>query len=145
VNETDAQFLRAAIRLAAEARASGNPPYGSLLVAADRTVMARERNTTITDGDITAHPELKLARWAGRQLPGDAARTTTMYTSCEPCPMCANAIARARLGRVVFAIGTEQLAALKPAGFVNPDAAVVAYEGPALVDEGRRPLLGYYD
>ena len=64
----DERFLRRAIELAGEARASGNPPFGSLLVADDGTVLAEERNTSLADDDITAHPELKLARWAAREL-----------------------------------------------------------------------------
>ena len=144
MNDVDERYLRMAIRLAAQARESGNPPYGSLLVGAEGDVLAEDRNTSVTERDITAHPELKLARWAARELTTATARATTMYTSCQPCPMCANAIARSNLGRVVYALGADQLEALKPAGFVNPDAAEVAYDGPALFDEARRPLDGYY-
>ena len=64
----DERLLRRAIELSAEARISGNPPFGSLLVGPDGVVLAEERNTSITDADITAHPELKLARWAAATL-----------------------------------------------------------------------------
>ncbi len=141
----DHTFLRRAIALAAEARQAGDPPYGSLLVAPDGTVLVEARNTTRTDDDITAHPELVLARWAARALAPDVAGRTTLFTSCEPCPMCANAIARAHLGRVVYALSTEQLTALKPPGFVDPDAVRPRYEGPALYDEAREPLEKYVD
>ena len=67
-----------------------------------------------------AHPELKLARWAARLLDADVARQTTMYTSCQPCPMCAAAIARSGLGRVVFALSGDQLQKLKPPGALSP-------------------------
>ena len=95
-------FLRRAIELAAAARQAGNPPFGSLLVGPDGTVLAEEQNTTITDGDISFHPELKLARWAARELDAEQAAGTTMYTSCQPCGMCAGALARSGLGRVVL-------------------------------------------
>jgi tRNA(Arg) A34 adenosine deaminase TadA len=144
MDERDERYLRMAMRLAAQARESGNPPYGSLLVSADGDVLAEDRNTTITAHDVTAHPELKLARWAARELPAATARSTTMYTSCQPCSMCANVIARANLGRVVYALSADQLQDLKPPGFANPDAAEVAYEGPALLDEARVPIDGYY-
>ena len=68
-----------------------------------------------------------------------------MYTSCQPCGMCAGAISRSGLGRVVFALSGDQLADLKPAGAVAPDASEVDYEGPALFDEARAPIDGYYD
>ena len=138
-------FLRRAVALAAEARAAGNPPFGSLLVGPDGTVLAEERNSSLTDGDITAHPELKLARWAARELDAESARATTLYTSCQPCGMCANVIARSGLGRVVFALSSEQLTALKPPGAAAPDAAEAIYEGPALHDDAQLPVAGYYD
>ena len=121
MDSQDEGYLRAAIRLASQARQAGDQPYGALLVAADGTVLAEDRNTVVTGRDITAHPELKLARWAARELSMTAARTTTMYTSCQPCAMCANAIARANLARVVFALAGDQLHNLKPPGSVDPD------------------------
>ncbi|MGI5162357.1 nucleoside deaminase [Microbispora sp. CA-102843] len=136
----DEKFLRRAIGLAAEARAGGNPPFGSLLVGPDGDVLAEERNTSLTESDITAHPELKLARWAARELGLAAAAGVTMYTSCQPCGMCAGAIERSGLGRVVFALSTDQLGALKPPA--GPSS--FRQEGPALFDEARVPVEGYY-
>ncbi|MFB4277137.1 MULTISPECIES: nucleoside deaminase [unclassified Nonomuraea] len=135
------KLLRRAIALAAEARAGGNPPFGSLLAGPDGTILAEERNSSLTDRDITAHPELKLARWAARELDPAAAATTTMYTSCQPCGMCAGAIARSGLGKVVYALSGEQLDGLKPPGssFTDPPS-----EGPALYEEARVPVEGYY-
>ena len=141
MNETDERHLRRAIALASEARASGVMPYGSLLVGPTGDVLAEDRNTVLTDRDISAHPELKLARWAARVLDAGIAAQTTMYTSCQPCPMCTGAIARSGLGRVVYALASEQLQTL---GAMSPDAAEVAYDGPALFDEARVPIDGYY-
>ena len=92
MTEADERHLRRAIELAGAARGAGDMPYGSLLVGPTGDVLAEDRNTVVTEQDITAHPELKLARWAGRQLDANAARQTTMYTSCQPCPMCAYVI-----------------------------------------------------
>jgi tRNA(Arg) A34 adenosine deaminase TadA len=133
-------FLRRAIELAAEARTSGNPPFGSLLVGPDGAVIAEERNSSITDNDISAHPELKLAKWAAQTLDSEAAAGTTMYTSCQPCGMCAGAIERSGLGRVVYALSGDQLNTLKTSGGFAP----VPTEGPALFDEARVPVDGYY-
>ncbi|NUT96286.1 MAG: nucleoside deaminase [Saccharothrix sp.] len=136
----DEGHLRRAIELAAEAREGGNPPFGSLLVGPDGTVLVEERNSSITDSDITAHPELKLARWAARELDAGTAAGTTMYTSCEPCGMCAGALARSGLGRVVFALSGEQLNGLKTGG----GFPAVPTEGPHLYDEAKLPVEGYY-
>jgi tRNA(Arg) A34 adenosine deaminase TadA len=140
VTPDDERLLRRAIELAAAARAAGNPPFGSLLVGPDGGVLAEDRNTTIADGDITAHPELKLARWAARELDPVTAAATTMYTSCQPCGMCTGAIERSGLGRVVFALSNEQLAGLKPAA----GGAGVRLDGPALFEEARAVVDGYY-
>ncbi|WP_219469261.1 nucleoside deaminase [Nonomuraea rhizosphaerae] len=140
MTQDDERFLRMAIELAAKARASGNPPFGSLLVGPSGDVLAEDHNTTVTEADITAHPELKLARWAGRELAPQVAAATTMYTSCEPCGMCGGAIERSGLGRVVFALSTAQLGGLKPSAVIT--GALV--EGPALYDEARAPVEGYY-
>ncbi|MEH1124391.1 nucleoside deaminase [Micromonospora sp. CPCC 206061] len=140
MNHDDERHLRRAIALAAEARAGGNPPFGSLLVGPDGDVLLEERNTSITGDDITAHPELKVARWAAQHLDPATARRSTMYTSCQPCNMCTGAIERSGLGRVVFALSNEQLLTLKPSGGFPP----VPQDGPALFDEARLPVDGYY-
>jgi len=136
----DERHLLHAVDLAVTARASGDAPFGSLLVSADGTVLAEERNTVLSDNDITAHPELKLARWAAQHLATTTAATTTMYTSCQPCEMCTGALARSGLGRVVYALSNAQLAELEPGGGFPP----VPQEGPAAFEPARRAVEGYY-
>jgi tRNA(Arg) A34 adenosine deaminase TadA len=140
ITAEDHILLRRAIALAAAARASGNPPYGSLLAGADGEVVAEDYNTTLTDRDVTAHPELKLARWAARELEPAVAARTTMYTSCEPCGMCEAVIQRAGLRRVVFALSNDQLLDIRPGSGQPP----VPREGPALFEEVREVVEGYY-
>ena len=133
-------FLRRAIDIAAAAIATGDDPYGSLLAGPGGEILIEAHNTVRRDNDITAHPELKLARWAARELdPGTAARTT-MYTSCQPCGMCRGALDRSGLGRLVYALSTEQWAQLNP-GFERPH---VPSDGPALFDEARIPIDRYH-
>ncbi|MFF1907758.1 nucleoside deaminase [Kitasatospora sp. NPDC058218] len=136
----DHTLLRRAVALAAEARAGGNPPFGSLLAGPDGTVLAEERNTTLTDRDITAHPELKLARWAARELDAATAAGTTLYTSCQPCGMCEAVIQQAGLRRVVFALSNEQLLEIRPGSGRPP----VPQDGPALLDEVRPVVEAWY-
>ena len=141
MTKADERHLRRAVELAAAARAAGDMPYGSLLVGPAGDVLAEERNTVVTEQDITAHPELKLARWAARRLEADAARETTMYTSCQPCPMCAYAIERSGLGRVVYALASDQFLALAPQAAVPSN---VVYDGPGLYAEAADPIERYY-
>jgi tRNA(Arg) A34 adenosine deaminase TadA len=139
VDAHDERFLRRAVELAAHARAVGEAPYGSLLVSSDGTVLAEAWNTVASERDISAHPELKLARWAARELDPATAATTTMYTSCQPCGMCTGAIERSGLGLVVYALSNEQYARLKPeAGF-----PAVPQRGPALLAEASAVLDGF--
>ncbi|MER7282273.1 PhzF family phenazine biosynthesis isomerase [Dactylosporangium sp. NPDC000244] len=135
VSADDERFLLRAIELATRARAAGEAPFGSLLVDAAGTVLAEEHNTVASDGDITAHPELKLARWAARHLAPAAAAEVTMYTSCQPCGMCTGAIDRSGLGRVVYALSTAQL---------GRRLATVAQDGPALHASARAAVEGFY-
>jgi tRNA(Arg) A34 adenosine deaminase TadA len=139
ITPADETLLRRAIAIAAHAITLGDAPYGSLLAGADGAVLVEAHNTVRRDNDISAHPELKLARWAARELGPDAAAQTTMYTSCQPCQMCAGAIARSGLGRIVYALSAEQFASLNPAS----GWPTVAQEGPALFEEARAPFEGY--
>jgi tRNA(Arg) A34 adenosine deaminase TadA len=140
MDQRDEQYLRRAIALAAAAPAAGGRPFGSLLVGPDGAILAESHNTVPGDGDITAHPELKLARWAAHELDSSTAAGTTMYTSCEPCDMCAYAIDRSGLGRVVFALSAEQFQALSRT--TNPPT--VRRDGPALFDEARTPIDAFF-
>jgi tRNA(Arg) A34 adenosine deaminase TadA len=135
-------YLQEAIELAEQSVANGNTPFGSLLVVDDEVVQ-RSENTTITGDDITAHPELKLARWAARELDAAERAACTMYTSTEPCEMCATAIHYAGLDRVVFSVSTGALADLRDsqAGFtcaelIEAKGGSTTVEGPRLEAEG---------
>lgn len=141
ISAADESMLRRAIAIAAEAVTLDDAPYGSLLAGPDGTVLAEAHNTVRRDNDISAHPELKLARWAARELDPATAARTTMYTSCQPCGMCAGGIVRSGLGRVVYALSTDQLTELNPQSGAWP---VVPQDGPALFEEARVPIDTYY-
>ena len=140
ITPADQTLLRRAIDIAAQAITLGDAPYGSLLADADGAILIEAHNTVRRDNDIAAHPELKLARWAARELDPESAARTTMYTSCQPCGMCAGGIVRSGLGRVVYALSSEQFAGLN----LEPDWPAVAQEGPALFEEARVPIQDYY-
>ena len=92
---------------------------------------------------MTAHPELKLARWAARELDADAAPSDDDEHELRAVrDVRERDRPRSGLGRVVFALLGEQLAALKPAGAVAPEGLQAVYEGPALHAEVRVPVAG---
>jgi tRNA(Arg) A34 adenosine deaminase TadA len=109
VTPADLTHLRRCVELAAEAVGAGDFPFGSVLAAADGTVLAEERNLEVTTGDPTRHPEFALARWAAANLTPGERVTATVYTSGEHCPMCSAAHGWAGLGRIVYASSSEQL------------------------------------
>lgn len=146
----DEDYVRRAIELAASAVETGNTPFGSLLVT-DGVVLREAENTTLTDRDISAHPEFKLARWAARELDHETRRETTMYTSTEPCPMCASAIVYADLGRVVYSVAGSTLAEVREGVIDIPCAEVVdrgdgatTVDGPVLESEGMTVHEDYF-
>lgn len=108
VTEVDLPHLHRCVELATEAVEAGDFPFGSVLVAADGTVLAEDRNREVTTGDPTRHPEFALARWAAANMTPRERAAATVYTSGEHCPMCAAAHGWVGLGRIVYVTSSEQ-------------------------------------
>ncbi|MFV2197706.1 nucleoside deaminase [Nocardiopsis sp. LOL_012] len=108
VDETDLRYLRRAVELAEQGLASGDEPFGSVLVAAEGTVLMADHNR-VASGDATRHPEFAIARWSATALTASERAAATVYTSGEHCPMCAAAHGWAGLGRIVYASSCAQL------------------------------------
>jgi tRNA(Arg) A34 adenosine deaminase TadA len=152
VDQADEQHVRRAIELSQQARAAGDQPFGALLVGSNGEVLAEDVNTETTDNDITAHPELKLARWAAANLSSAEVGETTMYTSCEACAMCSGAIVTSGLGRVVYALAAPQLYEIR--GRVQKTMRGIAVltqaerhidiAGPVLSDEAAEAHRGFW-
>jgi tRNA(Arg) A34 adenosine deaminase TadA len=108
LTDTDLMHLRRCVELAREALEDGDEPFGSLLVDAQGQARFEDRNR-VKGGDATRHPELEIARWAAGHLSADDRASATVYTSGEHCPMCSAAHAWVGLGRIVYAVSSEQL------------------------------------
>lgn len=99
----DTSFLREAIELAVENVESGlGGPFGALVVE-DGSVLAEGTNRVTTVHDPTAHAEITAIRAACKERGDFELKGCTLYSTCEPCPMCLGAIYWARLDRVVYA------------------------------------------
>jgi len=101
------RHTRRAIELAHESRDRGDDAYGSVLVR-DNTIVAEARNAVVTDNDIRAHPELELARRAVQEFTPEQRLETILYTSTEPCPMCAGGLYHARIPTVVYSVSSSR-------------------------------------
>lgn len=146
----DERFLKQTIELARQARQAGNHPFGSLLVL-DGHVVLTAQNTVTTHRDPTAHAETNLVADAIRHLDPDQIRRAVLYTSCEPCAMCAGKMYWAGIRSVVYALPSEELAALAGRDFLVPCRELFAravdtvhIAGPMLVSEAREVHLGFW-
>lgn len=119
--DDDERLLRQAFAVAQRARASGDHPFGALLADAQGTVLREQGNAfSAAGGDRTAHAERLLASWAATHLSLEQLQHCTLYSSAEPCAMCAGAIYWAGIGRVVFGQSERDLKAQTGAHEENP-------------------------
>lgn len=97
------KYMRQAIELAREnASSSGGGPFGAVVVKEGRVISACSNSVT-PDNDPTAHAEVNAIRTACRELGTFDLSGCTLYSSCEPCPMCLSAAYWARVDKIVFA------------------------------------------
>lgn len=155
ISPADEAHLRQAIALAARARQDGNHPFGSIVVAPDGRVI-EGLNTVVTESDPTGHAETNVVRLAAGILSPGELRASTLYTSTEPCAMCAGAIYWAGIARVVYALGEDALRAMVPAQDGEPTMDLPCREvfarggrtvdvaGPALVEEAAAVHDGFW-
>lgn len=110
MDDQDREFLRQAIQLAVQNVESGRGgPFGAVITRHGEVVGTGVNLVTATP-DATAHAEVTAIRDACRKLDTFTLAGCTIYSSCEPCPMCLTAIYWARLDRLVFATGREDAA-----------------------------------
>ena len=95
-------FLQQAVDLASENVWDGGGPFGAIIVK-DQQIIAASGNRVTPNLDPTAHAEIMAIRAACHHLNDYQLSDCTLYTSCEPCPMCLGAIYWARLATVYFA------------------------------------------
>jgi tRNA(Arg) A34 adenosine deaminase TadA len=109
MEEIDLSHLRSAIAVAWQARRHGNHPFGAVLVDQQNRVVLEAENTVNTGRDVTGHAETNLVRLASGQFTPDELSHFSLFTSTEPCGMCAVAIHWSQIGRVVYALSETDL------------------------------------
>ena len=113
-------YLRRANEVALCAREKGNTPFGAILVDDKGEILMEQGNAESDLHDATAHAELTLASRASRAYDKEFLQKCTLYTTCEPCPMCSGGIYWANIGRLVFGITEEKLLELTGSDDKNP-------------------------
>ncbi|MEM7102243.1 MAG: nucleoside deaminase [Bacteroidota bacterium] len=127
ISEEDKAFLREAIRLSIEnVNEDAGGPFGAVIVK-DGEIIAKGSNKVTVINDPTAHAEVMAIRNACAELEDFNLEGCTIYTSCEPCPMCLSAIYWARVERIVYANSRQ-------------DAAAIGFDDNFLYNEIPKPL-----
>jgi tRNA(Arg) A34 adenosine deaminase TadA len=156
LTDLELRHLGRAIALAHSARERGNHPFGAIAIGPDGSILGEAENTVVSTRDCTGHAELNLVRHLSTRHRQVTLTGSTLYTSTEPCAMCAGAICWSGIGRVIFALSEESLYAL-----TGPEKAAeavrlpcrelfarcgrtIAVEGPALEEEAMRVHEGFW-
>ena len=105
--------MRRAVYIARQAEKAGEVPVGAVIVDGDGKILAGASNRTITDNDPTAHAEILALRTAAMRLGNYRLTGATVYTTIEPCVMCAGALVNARVARLVYGAADERFGAVR--------------------------------
>lgn len=155
--EVDEDFLRRSFDVARRAVARGNHPFGAILVDENRNVLIETENGYLPARDRTGHAERLLATEACTTLGADVLRNATLYSSAEPCAMCAGAIYWAGIGRVVYGLSEHRLRTITGNHPENPTLDLPCRQvfnsgqrsteviGPLLEDEAEALHAGIWD
>ena len=140
------EFMRQAIAQAEAAREDGEVPIGAIVVIGGE-VVGRGRNAVIGSSDPTAHAEIVALREAARAAGNYRLAGATLYSTIEPCAMCAGAIVHARIERLVYGAKDEKAGAVDThfgicsADFLNHRVVV---ESGILETECRRMIQSFF-
>jgi tRNA(adenine34) deaminase len=113
VLESDENWMRQAVHMAREAGKRGEVPVGAVIVGADQKILASASNRTINDNDPTAHAEILAVRIAATRIGNYRLTGATVYSTIEPCVMCAGALVNARVARLVYGAADERFGAVR--------------------------------
>ena len=112
MKEQDENWMWRAIYMAREAEKIGEVPVGAVLVDENGKILAAEGNRTIKNLDPTAHAEILALRTAATRVGNYRLAGTIMYSTIEPCAMCAGALVNARVARLVYGAPDERFGAV---------------------------------
>lgn len=148
LNRTDEQFLRAALALSQRSRDARRHPFAAIVADKHGMIIAEAMNDSLPpNGDPTRHAELVAAATAARVHGATVCAGATLYSSAEPCAMCAGAIYWSGIARVVYGLSETRLLAITGSHPENPTLSLPCREvfargqravevlGPALEDE----------
>jgi tRNA(adenine34) deaminase len=113
MSEADKIWMQKAFEAAEKAALLDEVPIGACLIDKDGELLAIAGNRTITDNDPTAHAEILVLREAAKKIGNYRLTETVLYTTIEPCAMCAGSLVNARVKRLVFGAHDEKFGAVE--------------------------------
>ena len=132
-----AHYLRLSFAVALRARANGNHPFGAILVGPDGAVLMEAENTVTTTRDRTGHAERNLMTRASMLYDAAFLAGCTLYTSTEPCAMCAASAYWAGIGTVVYGLAETTLGTMIGS---NPENLTLTLDCRKVLGAGQRPV-----
>lgn len=108
MEDQDTHFMRLALKAGSVAKACGDVPFGAVVVR-EGAIIATASNSEHADQDVTKHAELKAISDASTAIHNRNLSDCTIYSTVEPCPMCAGAIFHSCVKRVVFGMSRDDL------------------------------------
>ena len=156
LTERESQYLMQAIDWSRTARDRGNRPFGAVIISADGAMIAEAYCNTSETGDCTGHAETNAVRRATPTTRREVLTTSTLYSSGEPCVMCAGAIFWSGIRRVVFGIDAVSLRVFRGEVAEQRDAELSCRDvfaasphaieciGPVMLAEASEPHVGFW-
>ena len=156
LHPVDAEYMRQANRWAMTARARGNRPFGAVVVSGTGEVLMEAYCNTTETGDCTGHAETNAVRQLSPKVSREVLARSTLYSSAEPCVMCAGAIFWSGIRRVVFGIDAVSLRVFRGELAEQRDAELSCRDvfaaspheieciGPVMLEESSAPHIGFW-
>lgn len=138
--------MRLALDEAQDALERDEVPVGAIVVLGEK-VIGRGHNRVLTECDPTAHAEIVALRDASRFLNNYRLVGATVYTTIEPCPMCAGALVQARVKRLVYGAPDPRAGAVESLFHLVSDARLnhrIEVQGGVLADDCRRMIQSFF-
>lgn len=158
LTELDKKLLQFVIELSEESKAKGRHPFAAIVANEQGDIISQAGNNSMPpEGDPTQHAERVAAALAAQKLSPEELRKCTLYTSAEPCCMCAGAVYWCNIGRVVYALSEVSLLELTGEHPENPTFSLPCREvfargqtqvevvGPAMQEEAAKPHVGFWN
>lgn len=156
LDDRDASYMGQAIAWAHTAREQGNRPFGAVIVSADGELLTEAYCNTSETGDCTGHAETNAVRLASSTVSRETLQSATLYSSAEPCVMCAGAIFWSGITRVIFGIDAVSLRVFRGERAEQRDAELSCRDvfaasphaieciGPVMMEEASEPHKGFW-